>query len=73
MKRINIIRVTKEMLTKALQLPEDADIRDMRWIWESEVLEIKFESKFCNSVYEGDTIPWITFDVLKQRQEETSE
>jgi hypothetical protein len=58
-KRLGFIRVSKELLREALQLPADADIQQAKWIWERDTLLVKFASEQCPVVAEGQEIPWV--------------
>ena len=63
-KRLGFMKVSKELLKEALQLPADADIQQTKWEWERDVLWVKFSSEQCPVENEGQELPRVTIDQL---------
>lgn len=58
-KRLGFLKVTKELLCEVLHLPADADIHQVKWEWEHDVLYVKFSSERCPVVYEDQEVPQV--------------
>jgi len=69
MKRINIISISPELFTQRFEFPSDAHIQDIRINFNSGYIDVKFSSALCDSVPEGENIPYIKAHELKRRME----
>ena len=69
MKQINVISISPELFMRQFEFPSDAHIQDIRVNFDTGHIDVKFSSTLCDSVPEGENIPYIKPHELKRRME----